>query len=97
MKKKILLSLVACFIAATSALHFNFTQNDHNMDFSLADISVMAQANPENGDTYWEMVTYSCYKHGCIQAWWRRCEPTEYFDWCDVSAQHPCNCDVWTR
>ena len=52
MKKKILLSLVACFIAATSVLHFNFSQNDYNMDFSLADISVMAKADGESGNPW---------------------------------------------
>ena len=49
MKKKILISLVACFIAAGSFVHYNFAQNNYNMDISLADISVMAQADPENG------------------------------------------------
>ena len=49
MKKKFLFMMVACFIAATSVLHFNFTQTDHNLDFSMADFAAMAQADPENG------------------------------------------------
>ncbi len=50
MKKKILISLVACFIAAGSFIGYNFAQNNHNMDISLADISAMAQADGENGE-----------------------------------------------
>lgn len=49
MKNKILISLVACFIAAGSFLHFNLAQNNNNSDISLADISVMAQADGESG------------------------------------------------
>ena len=49
MKKKILISLVACFIAAGSFVHYNFAQNNHITDISLADISVMAQADGESG------------------------------------------------
>ena len=49
MKKKFLFMMVACFIAATSVLHFNFSQTDHNLDFSMADFAAMAQADPENG------------------------------------------------
>ncbi|MFW5700465.1 MAG: hypothetical protein ACOCWM_02145 [Cyclobacteriaceae bacterium] len=58
MKKKILLSLVACFIAAGSFIGYNFAENNHNMDISLADISVMAQADGESGGTT------TCYKGG---------------------------------
>ncbi|MFW5879692.1 MAG: hypothetical protein ACOCUV_02600 [bacterium] len=57
MKKKILLSLVACFIAAGSFIGFNFADNNHNTDISLADISVMAQA--EDGDS--DEGEYTCY------------------------------------
>ncbi len=42
-----LISLVACFIAAGSFIGYNFADNNHNMDVSLADISVMAQADGE--------------------------------------------------
>jgi len=56
MKKKILISLIACFIAAGSVIHFNLAQNASMLDVSLADISVMAQADGEQGgstcDTY---------------------------------------------
>ncbi len=67
MKKKILISLVTCFLAAGSFVHYNFAQNDHNMDFSLADISVMAQADGESGDcnlcvvkNIWGTIKFSC-------------------------------------
>ncbi len=45
-----LISLVACFIAAGSFIGYNFSENNHNMDVSLADISVMAQADGESGN-----------------------------------------------
>jgi hypothetical protein len=54
MKKKMLISLVACFIAAGSFVHYNFAQNNHNSDISLADIAVMAEAQGEiPPDTYY--------------------------------------------
>ena len=59
MKKKMLISLVACFIAAGSFVHYNLAQNYHNMDVSLADISVMAQADGESG--YSCSATTYCY------------------------------------
>lgn len=40
--------MVACFIAAGSFFHFNLAQYNQNSDISLADISVMAQADGEN-------------------------------------------------
>ncbi len=49
MKKKMLISLVACFIAAGSFVQYNFADNNQNMNFTLADISVMAQADGESG------------------------------------------------
>ncbi len=42
-----LISLIACFIAAGSFIGYNFSENNHNTDISLADISVMAQAGGE--------------------------------------------------
>lgn len=50
MKMKILISLVACFIATGSFLGYNLTENTSRLDVSLADISVMAQADGESGD-----------------------------------------------
>ncbi len=47
MKNKILLSLVACFIAAGSFIHSSISENNHNTDISLADIAIMAQADGE--------------------------------------------------
>ena len=50
MKKKIILTLTACLFAAGSIINVHLAQNDHNLDVSLADISVMAQADGESGD-----------------------------------------------
>ena len=47
MKKKIILTLTACLFAAGSIINVHLAQNDHNLDVSLADISVMAQADGE--------------------------------------------------
>ncbi len=49
MKKKILLSLAACFIAAGSFINLHMRQNNNNTDFSLADFAAMAQADGESG------------------------------------------------
>ena len=66
MKKKILISLVACFIAAGSFIGYNLTENTSRLDVSLADISVMAQADGENGNkpNYCrDLVNYTCYEY----------------------------------
>jgi hypothetical protein len=47
MKKKIILTLTICLFAAGSIFNMNLAQNDQNMDISLADISIMAQAEDE--------------------------------------------------
>ncbi len=49
MKKKIILALIACLFAAGSIINMHLAQNSHAMDVSLADISVMAQADGEHG------------------------------------------------
>ena len=49
MKKKIILTLTACLFAAGSIINMHLAQNDQNTDISLADISVMAQADGESG------------------------------------------------
>ena len=49
MKKKIILALTACLFAAGSIINMHLAQSDHNTDISLADISVMAQADGESG------------------------------------------------
>ena len=48
MKKKIILALTACLFATVSIINMHLAQNNHNMDISLADISVMAQAGGEH-------------------------------------------------
>jgi len=67
MKKKILISLIACFIAAGSVIHFNLAQNASMLDVSLADISVMAQARGEDPDEmYCQLLNCKlsfCYSH----------------------------------
>ena len=50
MKKKIILAITACIFAAGSIINVHLAQHEYNMDFTLADISVMAQADTENGD-----------------------------------------------
>jgi hypothetical protein len=64
MKKKIILALTACLFAAGSIINMHLAQSDYNTDISLADISVMAQADGENGDeTYrwvWAVTSEKC-------------------------------------
>ncbi len=50
MKKKIILALTACLFAAGSIINIHLAQNNHNLDVSLADIAVMAQADGESGN-----------------------------------------------
>ncbi|TVR83367.1 MAG: hypothetical protein EA412_00955 [Chitinophagaceae bacterium] len=73
MKKKIILALTACLFAAGSIINVHLAQNEHNMDFSLADISVMAQADGESGIyCYWSGIghcpDYSCVILRCFQS-----------------------------
>ena len=49
MIKKLILIVTVCLFAAGSIINMHLAQNDHNTDISLADISVMAQADGENG------------------------------------------------
>ncbi len=93
-----LISLVACFIAAGSFVHYNFSQNNHNTDISLADISVMAQADGESGgEPGYKMFTYDCYAGPhCVFAWFKRCEEFAG-ETCDVSAQHSCGCPGYAK
>ncbi len=51
MKKKIIITLTICLFAAGSIINVHLAQNDYNMDVSLADISVMAQADEESGSS----------------------------------------------
>jgi hypothetical protein len=93
MKKKIILTLTACLFAAGSIINVHLAHNDHNLDVSLADISVMAQADGESGyaDDYYS-VLYWCSKicdYGVATI--RKCEPDPgYF--CNISNQWPCSC-----
>ena len=47
MKKKIIITLTICLFAAGSIINVHLAQHEYNMDFTLADISVMAQAGTE--------------------------------------------------
>jgi len=49
MKTKIKILIVSCMIATAAITGFNFAQNGSNIDVSLADIAVMAKADPESG------------------------------------------------
>jgi hypothetical protein len=50
MKKKLIITFTICLFAVGSIFNMNLAQNDQNMDISLSDISVMAQAGDESGD-----------------------------------------------
>ena len=93
MKKKIILTLTASLFAAGSIINVHLAHNDHNLDVSLADISVMAQADGESeGTPDYKMFTYSCYAGPhCTTAWFKRCEPYPG-EQCSVSDQHSCGC-----
>lgn len=70
MKKKILISLVACFIAAGSIIHFNLAENISRMNVSLADISVMAQADGEDITIICDYPSPGrCWDEDCILEW----------------------------
>ena len=49
MKTKIKIFIVSCVIASVAVTGFNLAQNSNNMDVTLADIAVMASADPESG------------------------------------------------
>ena len=48
MIKKLILIATVCLFGAGSIINMHLAQNDHNTDISLADISVMAQADGES-------------------------------------------------
>jgi len=74
MKRKIIIAFSACLIATVSIINVHLTQSDHNMDFSLEDIAVMAQAietksiKPNRCGT---LYAFQCYEFensfGCIE------------------------------
>jgi hypothetical protein len=76
MKKKIIITFTICLFAAGSIFNMNLALNDQNMDISLADISIMAQAEPEYADlcdNIWTItvsggfpsgITYTCTTGG---------------------------------
>ncbi len=49
MKNKIRFIVLACFITAVAVSGVNLSQNHNSLDVSLADISVLAQAEAESG------------------------------------------------
>jgi hypothetical protein len=65
MKKQIILTLTACLFAAGTIINMHLAQNDQNTDISLADISVMAQAESESPDycDYNDCKRRFCYSH----------------------------------
>ncbi len=94
MKKKIIIALTVCLFAAGSIINMHLAQNYHNTDISLADISVMAQADIEevtitcNGSPY----TYpgQCWYDLNPTPWW---EPGKDCVWTGNQA-HSCSY-VW--
>ena len=73
--KKLIILITACLFAAGSIINMHLAQNDHNTDFSLADISVMAQADPEYGEG-----PYHCCLDffDCKPDWGELCITCEY-------------------
>ena len=70
MKKKIILALTACLFAAGTIINMHLAQNDQNTDISLADISVMAQADGEHGGG----TAYCCpHLYDCQSQWGYLC------------------------
>jgi hypothetical protein len=94
MKKKILLSLVACFIAAGSFIHFNLAQYNNNSDISLADISVMAQADGESGSQHGLCVWEYSIAEG-TDIWFIECPYCDHYwrETDDIVERVPCQ--VW--
>ena len=79
MKRKIIIAFSACLIAAVSIINVHLTQSDHNMDFSLEDIAVMAQANINPAKfqglrycTMWK-ISYACIDQGADPCWCNCC------------------------
>ena len=71
MRKKIIITLTICLFAAGSIINVHMAQNDHNMNFSLSDISVMAQADGETGEPiYWVFTTLDSY---VVDIWYEEC------------------------
>lgn len=64
--------LVSCVIAVAAVTGFNLAQENSNMDVSLADISVMAQADGESGH-----ITVECSNNiGGVEVYtFIKCEP----------------------
>ncbi len=90
MKKKIILALTACLFAAGSIINMHLAQNNNYTDISLADISVMAQADGESGIyCYWSGIGH-CPDYSCIIL---RCFQSIYPD----PAKESCECgsDDW--
>jgi hypothetical protein len=48
MKKKVILALTACLLAAGSFINMQMGQNVHSMNFSMDDFAAMAQADAED-------------------------------------------------
>jgi hypothetical protein len=63
--KRLIILITACLFAAGSIINMHLAQNDHNTDFSLADISVMAQAEGESPSE----CTQSCFDMKCTATW----------------------------
>ena len=97
MKKKFLISLFACFIAAGSLIHFNLVENISSWDVSLADIAIMAKAFGEDPPLDCGNPTYipnETLRHKmCIPMIWENylaCVDEENVC-CDPSAQTTCS------
>ena len=87
--KRLIILITACLFAAGSIINMHLAQNDHNTDFSLADISVMAQADGESGggDIYCCQDFFDCkYDEGelCITCHDGDGSCSLWFDWTET-------------
>ena len=85
MKKKLIITLTACLLAAGSFINMHMGQNNNSTDFSLADFAIMAQALGEQfEDPIW-VVTKKCYDPvpsiGCMSGGSETCLLRDH---CDV-------------
>lgn len=90
MKNKIRFIVLACFITAVAVTGVNLSQTHSSLDVSLADISILAQAEAESGCC----VAYSTDEHCGMKKDWDAtgacCKPAGACDKCILSNYREC-------
>ena len=86
-KKHIFLALIISLFAAGSIINMHLAENSHNMDISLADISVMAQADGESAkpNECYKLENHTCYDYLYKLACFHMVEPVTPPYSCDVN------------